>query len=291
MQKTLNILVTGASAGIGAAVARRLADDGHRVFGTTRNLAAMAEAIGGESAPGEPSSGRCSKARAPIRYLELDVTDRASVERCVEQVISEAGRIDVLINNAGWGVYGPVEEVSIDQAEKIFDTIYFGALRMIQAVAPSMRERGSGVIVSVSSVAGRVVLPFQVHYSAAKAALEALTLGVRQEMKPFGVIAIVVEPSDIRTRFFDRTVFAEKQESPYRPWSGLVWQYAGEVIAKAPPPEVVARTISRILRKRNPAPIYGSGIFMQRIAPTVFRFVPKRAELRLMRMFYGLGLK
>lgn len=293
MKDSRTVLITGASAGIGAAIATRLARDGHRVYGTTRRLAGLTDAPPElRAAMAEASTaGTDAGMHHPVRFLELDVTKPESVNRCVDQVVKEAGRIDVLINNAGWGAFGSVEELPLATAQAMFDTVVFGSLRMIQAVVPAMRQRRAGLVINITSIAGRAALPFQAHYSAAKAALEMLTMGLRQELRPFGVGATIVEPSDINTRFFDRTVFCEPNDSPYRPWSELVWKYAGETIVKAPPPAVVAAKVASIVRKKNPGPIYTCGIALQRIAPTVFRFFPKRAELRAMRIFYGLGLK
>jgi len=289
MQEPRIVLITGASAGIGAAIASRLASDGYRVYGTTRKLAnpaflpdsyAMAQAV----KTGNPT-------QYPPRFLELDVTKPESVEKCVKQVIQEAGRIDVLINNAGWGVFGAVEEVPLAMAEDLFQTIVFGSLRMIQAVVPSMRERRSGLIINTSSIAARATLPFQTHYSAAKAALEAFSAGLRQELRPFGVKVVSIEPGDVKTRFFASTIHEKADHTAYQPWSDLCWNYAGKMIEEAPPPSVVSAKFAAVIGKRNPHPIYTCGKVLDRLAPTVFRFLPKRAELFCMRLFYGMGLK
>lgn len=281
------VLITGASAGIGAAVACRLAKDGYRVYGTTRNLANL----GG--APRELQEATLEKASAPpfypVRFLELDVTRDDSVQKCVSQVLSETDGIDVLINNAGWGTFGPVEELPVETAQALFDTIVFGALRMIRAVAPLMRERRAGTIINITSIAARAVIPFQAHYSAAKAALEALTIGLRQEMAPFGVQVAALEPSDINTRFNDVTVFAPATGADYQPWTEPCWRVIAENLPKAPPPEVVADKVAAILRSRSLKPVYTCGLAIQRAAPFAFRLMPKSAEISAMRVFYGLG--
>ncbi|MGE5550513.1 MAG: SDR family oxidoreductase [Bacteroidota bacterium] len=293
LKEARTVLITGASAGIGAAVADRLAREGYRVFGTTRRLANLVQTQPGlrEAVAEAASAGTAARTLYPVQFLELDVTDPDSVQKCVSQVIAEAGKIDVLINNAGWGAFGSVEMLPIETAQRLFDTIVFGTLRMIQAVVPAMRERRDGTVVNISSIAGRTALPFQGHYSAAKAAVEMLSMSLRQELHPFGVRVTVVEPSDINTRFFDQTLKCEPEKTPYLPWSELAWNYAGKVIGTAPPPDAVAKKVARILRRKKPLPIYTAGLFEQRIAPTVFRFCSKRLELRLMRIFYGLGFK
>lgn len=282
MARTLSVLVTGASAGIGAAIACRLAREGHRVYGTTRRLSNLEKA---------PPELRQAVAKGSVRMVALDVTESASVRACVDQVLAEAGRIDVLINNAGWGTYGPVEEVPVETAQKLFDTIVFGALRMIQAVVPGMRVRGDGTVINITSVAARAVIPFQAHYSAAKSALEFLTIGLRQELRPFGLRVTALEPSDINTRFNDVTVFGTAVESPYKPWSEPCWKVIAENLPKSPPPAVVAAKVSRLVGKRRLKAIYTCGIPIQRLAPQIFRFLPKSAELAMMRLFYGLGIR
>ncbi len=288
MPDARTVLITGASAGIGAAIASRLAREGYRVFGTTRRLSGLVDA------PAELKAAMAEAppaGRFPVRLVELDVTDPESVAACVRQVLAEAGRIDVLINNAGWGTFGPLENLPIETAQSLFETIVFGALRMIQAVAPAMRERGSGLILNVASIAARTVIPFQSHYSAAKAALEALTIGLRHELKPFGIGVTSLEPSDINTRFNDVTVFPPETGAAYRPWSDPCWKVIAENLPKAPPPSVVAAKVAAILRRRNPRPIYTCGLTIQRIAPTVFRFMPKSLEMLIMRLIYGLEPK
>ena len=196
------VLVTGASSGIGAAIAQALAEEGCLVWGTTRNLAKVATL---------PES-----LRQKVKFLAMDVNDDDSVRAGVDRFLAEAGGIDILINNAGFGVFGPLEEFPLAEAKAIFETNYFGALRLIQAVVPLMREQGRGLIINVTSLAARFVIPFQVHYSATKAALSALTEGLRQELRPFGVKVVSLEPGDIKTNFNNVTKFGLKEGSPYQ---------------------------------------------------------------------------
>jgi len=231
MMKAKSILVTGASSGIGAAIAARLVQDGHRVTGTCRN-------------PGK-------EAPAGIRMLALDVTSDASVAACVAEFLKDAGAIDVLINNAGYLQSGAIEEVTIEQARAQFDTNYFGVLRMVRAVLPVMRAQKRGLIAATSSLAGIVPLPFWGQYNASKFAVEGLMETLRQEMKPFGVRVAMVEPGAIRTPFYAAPDVPAT--TAYSPWRERFSKTMKGFEQKAPGPEVVAEVISRIVRSERPA--------------------------------------
>ncbi len=268
------VLITGASSGIGAAVALFLADRGYKVWGTTRDLAKVG------SFPEE--------LREKVTFLAMDVTDQDSVHRGVAEFLRQAGGIDVLINNAGYGVFGPIEEFPVERVEALFAVNYFGVLRVLQEVIPVMREQGSGLIINITSLAGTFVIPFQVHYSATKYALEALTEGLRQELKPFGVKVTAVAPGDIKTRFNDVTDWKMKEDSPYREWAERCWRTIEENMAKAPPPRVIAKKVARLAEKKNPGPSYPAGDFLSTKLPLVNRFVPRRLREKLTRAFYRL---
>ena len=225
------ILVTGASSGIGAAIAVRLAKDGHHVIGTCRNPKAGA-------APG-------------IGMLALDVTSDASVSACVDEFLGQAGGIDVLINNAGYLQSGAIEEVTIEQARAQFETNYFGVLRMVRAVLPAMRAQKRGLIAATSSLAGIIPLPFWGQYNASKFAVEGLMETLRQEMKPFGVRVAMVEPGAIRTPFYASP--DAEAISAYSPWRERYFKAMRGFEEKAPGPEVVAEVFSRIVRSDRPA--------------------------------------
>jgi NAD(P)-dependent dehydrogenase (short-subunit alcohol dehydrogenase family) len=232
MTKAKSILVTGASSGIGAAIAARLARDGHQVTGTCRNP--EKEAVTG------------------IRMLVLDVTSDASVAACVGEYLKEAaGGIDVLINNAGYLQSGAIEEVTIEQARAQFETNYFGVLRMVRAVLPVMRAQKRGLIAATSSLAGMIPLPFWGQYNASKFAVEGLMETLRQEMKPFGVQVAMVEPGSIRTPFY--AVPDVPATTAYSPWRERFSKTMKGFEQKAPGPEVVAEVFSRIVRSERPA--------------------------------------
>lgn len=173
------VLVTGASRGIGKAIAEKFAQNGDRVFGTAR----------------QPTSVKWTAGT----LLPLDVQDETSVAQCVETVLSQAERIDVLVNNAGISVYGAIEELSLAQVATVFETNFFGVVRMTQAVLPTMRQQAAGRIVNIGSVAGFVPMPFQAVYAATKHALAGWTETLDLEVRPFGIRAILIQPGFFRT--------------------------------------------------------------------------------------------
>jgi NAD(P)-dependent dehydrogenase (short-subunit alcohol dehydrogenase family) len=172
------VLVTGASRGIGKAIAQKFVQAGYQVFGTTR----QASPVGTED-----------------RLLRLDVQDEESVEKCVNAVLAKTGRIDFLINNAGISIYGAIEEVSLAQIKALFETNFFGVVRMTQAVLPSMRRQASGRVINIGSVAGFLPMPYQAAYAASKHALAGWTETLDLEVRRFGIRAILIQPGFIRT--------------------------------------------------------------------------------------------
>lgn len=216
------ILITGCSTGIGRAAALELANRGHEVIATARRPATLEE--------------------LPVaQCLALDVDSDASVAAAILRV----GEVDVLVNNAGWEVAGPVEKVGLDQVRAMFETNYFGAIRMIQAVVPQMRERGSGVVVNVSSVAGRVAGPLNGFYAGTKYALEALSESMHYELGHFGIRTVIVEPGAIATSFQDSIRRVGVDDAPYdelfQLWHGATERLTPEGV---PGPEVVAHIIA-----------------------------------------------
>ncbi len=203
---TLNILITGANSGFGLLTAATFARAGHRVHAGLRN----------------PAKGAALKALAEdglsVTAVSLDVTDAASIAAAVGKA-SEAGPIDVLVNNAGFEVSGPVEHLSDASLQRQFDTNVLGVVRMVRAVVPAMRQRGEGLIVNVSSVAGHISAPFTGAYSASKHAVEALSEALWFELRPFGVRVVLVEPGAFETSFGANVVTepAYDEASPYRP--------------------------------------------------------------------------
>ena len=195
-------LVTGCSSGIGLETAISLAREGHFTYATMRNMKKS-----------EDLDKIVHDEDLPIKILELDVDDEESVDNTIAKIMEEKGRIDTLVNNAGWGMWGTVEDVSIEEFKQQFETNFFSIIRMIQKVAPLMRKQKSGNIVNVSSVAGRIGFPVSPAYISSKFALEGLSECLRFELGPFGINVIIIEPGVIKTNFFDSMKMAKKSNS------------------------------------------------------------------------------
>ncbi|GAB6165261.1 oxidoreductase [Thermostilla marina] len=230
--------VTGASAGIGRAVAAALTDAGFHVYASARRTARLAEL---ES--------------ARITPLPLDVTDPDAVVRAASQIEQERGRIDVLVNNAGYGLYGTIEGCSEEEIRRQFDVNVFGLGRVTRAALPIMRRQEAGRIINIASVVGKLALPFAGWYSATKHAVEAISDALRLETSPFGIRVIVIEPGAIKTEF-DETALAKLDASPDpevygRAKSGFR-SAIEDAYRKAPGPEVVAKAVVHAATARRP---------------------------------------
>ena len=201
------VLITGCSSGFGLLAALQFARKGDTVYATMRNT----------SRAGELEQAKQAE-RLEMEVVGVEVREEECVGRAVQQIIGKAGRIDVLVNNAGIGGQGPIEETDIEEAKEVFETNFFGALRVIQAVLPHMREQRSGTIVNVSSLAGRVAPPFEGIYSASKYALEAATEALYYEVHPFGVRLLLIEPGGFETSFGNNRRVARRftEGSPYQ---------------------------------------------------------------------------
>ncbi|MEW5825337.1 MAG: SDR family oxidoreductase [Candidatus Bipolaricaulota bacterium] len=259
------VLVVGASSGIGAACAHRLAEVGYSVIGTSRRPGAT------------PSDGHCTALSCSINLpmIPMDVDDEGSVGRGVAAVLA-GGRLDAVVFSAGYGVAGPVEETSDSEARALFETNFHGAQRVLRAVLPALRAEGGGTVVLISSIAGRVALPFQGLYSASKFALEGMAEALRMEVRRFGVRVVLVEPGDFRTSFTDRRRYASgmAETSAYREMANRVLAIAEADERAAPTPEAVGRCVERILSRRSPRLRYTVGAPVQRLAAGLKRFLP-----------------
>ncbi len=260
-----SVLITGASSGIGAATAARLSTRGFAVFGASRR-------------PPE-------RAAVGVTWIGMDVCDEESVQRGVARVLEAAPRLHGLVSNAGFGIFGSVEEVSIARAREQFETNFFGVLRVLRAVLPGMRERGDARVVLVGSLAGRAPIPFQAHYSASKAATEALALALANELHPHGVRVSLVEPGDIRTEFNEHMDWGSGADSPYGERKRRCEAVIRESLPKAPPPDRVARSIERALTARRPRLRYAVGPDSWGV-PLGRRLLPDRWMLRAIRAHF-----
>jgi len=253
------VLVTGASSGIGKAVAEHLAARGHRVFGAQRRAAAAGSA-------------------SPVEMVAMDVTDEASVQRAVAAVLERAGRIDAVVNNAGNAIMGAVEDTSIEEARAQLETNFFGVLRVCRAVLPSMRAQGGGYLVNISSLAGVLGLPFSGLYSASKFALEGLSESLRHETRRFGIRVVLIEPGDFRSDLAATRRIAEGagRNDAYREAFARFRVQQEKDEAAAPTPEPVARRVERILDDPSPRLRYSAGMLGQRVVIPAKRLLPER---------------
>jgi NAD(P)-dependent dehydrogenase (short-subunit alcohol dehydrogenase family) len=262
------VLVTGASSGIGAACAARLAADGHRVFGTTRG-----------APPAEPLR---------IEWLSLDVRDEAAVARGVARLLDAAGRIDVLVNNAGVGLAGAVEDTAPEDLVRQLDTNLLGPLRLVRAVVPHMRAQGRGRIVQISSLAGRIGVPFQGAYSASKFALEGLSEALALELRPFGIDVVLVQPGDVRSGFGAARTWTEgaRANPLYRERAARAVAAMEQAERTGPPPERVAALVARIVGARRPRLRYVCATPLERSALALQRLLPGRLFEAVVRAVY-----
>jgi NAD(P)-dependent dehydrogenase (short-subunit alcohol dehydrogenase family) len=254
-------LVTGASAGIGEATARQLIERGWRVFAAARRLDRMKEleAVG-------------------ATLLPLDLTDDASIVAAVETIRREAGRLDLLVNNAGYGSYGALEDVPMDEARRQVEVNLFGLARLYQLTTPMMRAQRSGTIVNVTSIGGRFGEPFGSWYHATKFAVEGLSDCLRMELRPFGIRVVIVEPGAIRTEWAGiahESLVERSGKTDYAPYAlrHAAMLGSADTSSIVSPPDVVAKGIARIADTRNPKARYAIGggakmfMFLRNVLP------------------------
>ena len=254
-------LVTGGSSGIGEATALRLQELGYTTYAAARRVERMEHLT---------TSG--------IRPLAMDVTDDESMQSGVEQILAEEGRIDVLVNAAGYGSYGALEDVPLSEARNQVEVNLFGAARLTQLVLPRMRDQRSGTIVNITSMGGKIYTPLGAWYHATKHALEALSDCLRMELKSFGIDVVVIEPGGIRTEWAG--IAAEKVRAvsgtgPYAPQGNAVADsLASESTRRrSSPPELIAKTIGKAVTARRPKTRYAAGygakpmIFLHDVLP------------------------
>jgi NAD(P)-dependent dehydrogenase (short-subunit alcohol dehydrogenase family) len=239
-------LVTGASSGIGAAIAGRLAEAGYTVFGTSRRAVS----------PGQRS----------FEMLTLDVTSDQSVEAAVTEVVRRAGRIDVLVNNAGFGVSpAGAEESSIEQARSIFDTNFFGIVRMTRTVVPQMRRQGAGRIINIGSALGFLPMPYGALYAATKHAVEGYSESLDHELRTRGIRVSVIEPAYTKTPFDANFLEPDATLDEYREVRAAVNKRVKEVMATADEPHVVAEVVLKAASAAHPKLRYPAGRLASRL--------------------------
>ena len=271
---TRTALVTGASSGIGEDTARKLQALGYVVYGAARRTDRLQALV---------TDG--------IRPLTMDVTDDASMTAGVDRILEETGRIDVLVNNAGYGSHGAIEDVPIDEARRQFEVNVFGLARLTQLVSPHMRAQGSGTIINISSIGGRLTTPLGGWYHATKYAVEALSDALRMELRPFGIDVVVVEPGAIRTAWWSIAADHLEATAEGSAYADQIRAVAGAMRSESnnrrySPPEVIARTIGKIVTARHPRTRYAVG-FMAKPLIAARRVLPDRAFDQLIGAAFG----
>ena len=203
-----------------------------------------------------------AKENLPIKIKQLDVTDDVSVTNAIQAISTEVGRIDVLVNNAGYGLNGAFEDLSMDEIKAQYETNVFGLIRTTQAVLQIMRRQKSGTIINISSGAGRFGLPGGSAYVSTKLAVEGLSESMSYELEPFGIKVVIVEPGVIRTNFMDGLVIAKKSQDPNSPYSQIMQKIATgfeEMMKNASSPDLVAKVVLNAIRDKNPSLRYLAG--------------------------------
>jgi len=243
-------VVTGTSSGIGFETSLALAREGYFTYATMR-----------DTTKSNKIKEIAQKENLKINVLELDVDDEKSVKSAIAQILDQKQRIDVLVNNAGWGLWGCVEDVSVDEFKEQFETNFFSIIRLIQEVAPTMRKQGSGTIVNVSSVVGRIGFPASPAYISSKFALEGLSESMRFEFAPFGVDVIIIEPGVIKTDFMKNMKMAKKSEldTVYKDITTKVVSGVKMMAEMGTSPKEVANTIVKAIKDKKPLPRYVVG--------------------------------
>jgi NAD(P)-dependent dehydrogenase (short-subunit alcohol dehydrogenase family) len=248
------VLITGASSGVGQSTARLLAQHDYRVFGTSR----------------DPTTAGIASA---VEMLPLDVRTDDSVRACVDAVVDRGGRLDVLINNAGYELAGALEELSLEEARAQFETNFFGVVRMVGAALPLMRHQRSGQIVNVSSLAGLSTIPFMGVYSASKFALEGYTEALRHEVKPFNIHVSLTEAGFLRTPMMSHRQLAAHRLDDYDPFRERALNAIRQYEEKGPGPDAVAETMLEIVSSKTPRLRYLIGAQAKQVA-RLRRFLP-----------------
>jgi NAD(P)-dependent dehydrogenase (short-subunit alcohol dehydrogenase family) len=240
-------VVTGSSSGIGFETAIILARSGFHTYASMRNLEKSRDI-----------TQITSKEKLPLQVVQLDVNDDMSVKEAIDKIESEQGRITVLVNNAGYVLLGPVEQLSIKEFKEQFETNFFGVIRVIQAVLPTMRRQRRGTIVNISSSAGRIGLPLNSAYVSSKFALEGLSESMAYELEHFGIRVVLIEPGFIRTNLINSSTSAKKALDPKSPYFSLMQKVENhfksrmENVSSSSSPEEVAKIILQAITSENP---------------------------------------
>jgi len=262
------VLITGGSSGIGKTIGEFLFLKGFTVYGTSRN----------------PEKYHASK----FELLKLDVTNPQMVDAAVNFVINKENRLDILINNAGVGITGPIEEIPETEIQTNFETNYFGPLRVIKAVLPQMRQQGLGLIINITSIAGYMGLPYRGIYSASKGALELTTEALRLELNDFNIQLCNLAPGDFATNIAAGRYHAPVlSDSPYGKYKEML-KTIDDHVDEGDDPIAVAKTVYKIIKTKQPKIHYKVGSFMQKFSIVLKRILPDKVYENMLRKHYKL---
>tara|TARA_R110002049_G_scaffold24588_8_gene86977 strand:- start:10624 stop:11427 length:804 start_codon:yes stop_codon:yes gene_type:complete len=263
------ILVTGASSGIGKSIATFLSEKGYKVYGTSRNPKNLEN--------------------FSFELIALDVLDVITIKKAIKFIIDKEGKLDVLINNAGMGITGPIEDTPTDEMRSVFNTNLFGAIDVMKAVLPQMRNQNSGTIINVTSIAGYMGLPFRGLYSATKGALETVTEAISMEVKPFGINVVNVAPGDFATN-----IAAGRYHTPVFENSAYKENYQTNLdlmdahVSGGLDPIEMAKAVYKVINAKNPKIHYKVGGFMEKFSIVLKRILPDRMYEKLLMNHYKL---
>lgn len=264
------VLVTGASSGIGKSIAEFLHNKGFTVYGTTRDVSKY------------PDFG-------PFKLIKLDVNQVDQVREAVKEVVDNEGRLDILINNAGVGITGPIEETPYEEILKAFETNFHGPIRMIKEVLPQMRKQGKGTIINITSIAGYMGLPFRGVYSASKGALELITEALRMEVQSFGINITNLAPGDFATNIASGRYHAPViEDSPYREVYQDSLDLMNAHVDSGQDPIMVARKIYAIIQSNRPKVHYRVGTPLQKFSVFLKKILPDKVYEGMLKKHYKL---
>ncbi len=262
------VLITGASSGIGKAIGEYLFLKGFTVYGTSRNPSMITNSV--------------------FPLLELDVRKPDTIERTINSIISKSGRIDVVINNAGVGITGPIEEIPTEEIKNNFEINFFGPIEVIKVVLPQMRKQQSGLIINITSIAGYMGLPYRGIYSASKGALELLTESLRMEVKHFGINITNVAPGDFATNIASGRFHSEVENSAYEIPYKKTLETMNNHVDDGGNPNEMAEAIYKIIETKNPKIHYKVGAFIQKFSIVLKRILPDVVYEKMVMNHYKL---
>ena len=267
------ILITGGSSGIGRACSEYLANKGHIVFATTRKDVNYKERSFGIGT---------------LTLITLDVTKQNTINEAIKYILSKYKRIDVVVNNAGFGIAGAIEDVSYEEALSQFDVNFFGTINVIKTILPIFREQKQGQIINIGSVAGYVSLPFQAMYSASKSAILSYTKALRNEVKPFNIKVTIIEPGDIKTNFTNNRQVTKKSDndSIYKDRFIKSIEVMANDEKNGSEPIVIAKAVDRVINQKHPAIAITVGI-KYKLFKLLFRLLPEKVSEYAVYLLYG----